>query len=247
MVIDVFIFVSIKWDRESNICDTVSECCGVSEGFEGSFSPLVVWTRKVKCREVASGGPEMESKPGLPPLLQVLLSFTPHSVFSSSCAALGKSLTFSGFLFPLCKENKLNLISPQRSIPFGILGFWMFGNTGKGRKGPMSKEASVHFPSPRNSGLGSCSQLFLYWSYWTLNPACVCVFSCWDHWSHWSKEGCNHCSMPGACLHSQTVFLFSKDESRIKAVVMDVKPVDFREYGRRLIMNIRKNALIWED
>ncbi|ELV11146.1 Replication protein A 70 kDa DNA-binding subunit [Tupaia chinensis] len=40
----------------------------------------------------------------------------------------------------------------------------------------------------------------------------------------------------------QTAFLFSKDESRIKATVMDVKPVDYREYGRRLIMNIRKNA-----
>ncbi|KAF1565655.1 UNVERIFIED_CONTAM: Replication protein A 70 kDa DNA-binding subunit, partial [Eudyptes pachyrhynchus] len=31
------------------------------------------------------------------------------------------------------------------------------------------------------------------------------------------------------------------DESRIKATVMDVKPVDFRDYGRRLIANIRKN------
>lgn len=34
------------------------------------------------------------------------------------------------------------------------------------------------------------------------------------------------------------------DESRIKATVMDVKPVDYREYGRRLIMNIRRNALM---
>ncbi|XP_032702569.1 replication protein A 70 kDa DNA-binding subunit isoform X2 [Lontra canadensis] len=34
------------------------------------------------------------------------------------------------------------------------------------------------------------------------------------------------------------------DESRIKATVMDVKPVDYKEYGRRLIMNIRKNALM---
>uniref|UniRef100_A0A8C5K1B2 Replication protein A subunit n=1 Tax=Jaculus jaculus TaxID=51337 RepID=A0A8C5K1B2_JACJA len=32
------------------------------------------------------------------------------------------------------------------------------------------------------------------------------------------------------------------DESRIKATVMDVKPVDYRDYGRRLIQNIRKNA-----
>lgn len=32
------------------------------------------------------------------------------------------------------------------------------------------------------------------------------------------------------------------DESRIKATVMDVKPVDYRDYGRRLIMNIRRNA-----
>lgn len=34
------------------------------------------------------------------------------------------------------------------------------------------------------------------------------------------------------------------DESRIKANVTDVKPVDYREYGRRLIMNIRKNAVM---
>lgn len=34
------------------------------------------------------------------------------------------------------------------------------------------------------------------------------------------------------------------DESRIKATVMDVKPVDYREYGRRLITNIRKNAVM---
>ncbi|KAM5215481.1 replication protein A 70 kDa DNA-binding subunit [Hipposideros larvatus] len=32
------------------------------------------------------------------------------------------------------------------------------------------------------------------------------------------------------------------DESRIKATVMDVKPVDYREFGKRLIMNIRRNA-----
>uniref|UniRef100_G3UMM4 Replication protein A subunit n=1 Tax=Loxodonta africana TaxID=9785 RepID=G3UMM4_LOXAF len=32
------------------------------------------------------------------------------------------------------------------------------------------------------------------------------------------------------------------DESRIKASVVDVKPVDYREYGRRLIVSIRKNA-----
>lgn len=42
--------------------------------------------------------------------------------------------------------------------------------------------------------------------------------------------------------HSQTAFPISKDESRIKATVMDVKPVDYRDYGRRLIMNIRRNA-----
>ncbi|KAM4842902.1 replication protein A 70 kDa DNA-binding subunit [Thomomys bottae] len=34
------------------------------------------------------------------------------------------------------------------------------------------------------------------------------------------------------------------DESRIKATVMDVKPVDYREYGRRLVTLIRKNALL---
>ncbi|XP_044142942.1 replication protein A 70 kDa DNA-binding subunit [Bufo gargarizans] len=32
------------------------------------------------------------------------------------------------------------------------------------------------------------------------------------------------------------------DESRIKATAMDVKPVDYKEYSRRLIMNIRKLA-----
>lgn len=31
------------------------------------------------------------------------------------------------------------------------------------------------------------------------------------------------------------------DESRIKATVIDVKPVDYRDYSKRLIMNIRKN------
>ncbi|XP_048221409.1 replication protein A 70 kDa DNA-binding subunit [Perognathus longimembris pacificus] len=34
------------------------------------------------------------------------------------------------------------------------------------------------------------------------------------------------------------------DESRIKATVMDVKPMDYREYGRRLVTLIRKNALL---
>ncbi|KAF6299555.1 replication protein A1 [Rhinolophus ferrumequinum] len=34
------------------------------------------------------------------------------------------------------------------------------------------------------------------------------------------------------------------DESRIKATVMDVKPVDYREYGKRLIMGIRRNAVM---
>lgn len=48
--------------------------------------------------------------------------------------------------------------------------------------------------------------------------------------------------MPWASLCSQTAFLFAKDESRIKATVMDVKPVDYREYCRRLIMNIRRHA-----
>jgi len=33
------------------------------------------------------------------------------------------------------------------------------------------------------------------------------------------------------------------DESRIKATVMDVKPVDHKEYSKRLIMNIRKLAV----
>lgn len=32
------------------------------------------------------------------------------------------------------------------------------------------------------------------------------------------------------------------DESRVKATVMKVKPVDHREYSRRLISNIRKMA-----
>lgn len=33
-----------------------------------------------------------------------------------------------------------------------------------------------------------------------------------------------------------------QDESRIKATVMDVKPVDHKEYSKRLIVNIRKMA-----
>nr|XP_029501490.1 replication protein A 70 kDa DNA-binding subunit-like [Oncorhynchus nerka] len=32
------------------------------------------------------------------------------------------------------------------------------------------------------------------------------------------------------------------DESRVKAMVMEVKPVDHREYSRRLISNIRNMA-----
>ena len=32
------------------------------------------------------------------------------------------------------------------------------------------------------------------------------------------------------------------DESPIKATVMDMKPMDYREYGRRLVMNIRRKA-----
>ena len=32
------------------------------------------------------------------------------------------------------------------------------------------------------------------------------------------------------------------DESPIKATVVDVKPVDYREYGRRLVMNIRRKV-----
>lgn len=34
------------------------------------------------------------------------------------------------------------------------------------------------------------------------------------------------------------------DESRIKATVMDAKPVDYKEYARRLITNIRRNAVM---
>ncbi|KAB0374821.1 hypothetical protein FD755_013313, partial [Muntiacus reevesi] len=37
------------------------------------------------------------------------------------------------------------------------------------------------------------------------------------------------------------------DESRIKAMVVDVKPVDHRGYGRRLVVNIRRNAAMWEE
>uniref|UniRef100_A0A8V5GS17 Replication protein A subunit n=1 Tax=Melopsittacus undulatus TaxID=13146 RepID=A0A8V5GS17_MELUD len=35
------------------------------------------------------------------------------------------------------------------------------------------------------------------------------------------------------------------DESRIKATAMDVKPVNYRDYCKRLIANIRKNAQLW--
>lgn len=42
-------------------------------------------------------------------------------------------------------------------------------------------------------------------------------------------------------------FLPPKDESRLKATAMDVKPVNQKEYSKRLIMNIRKTAaqLAW--
>lgn len=40
-----------------------------------------------------------------------------------------------------------------------------------------------------------------------------------------------------------TFLLFvCQDESRIKATVMDVKPVDHSEYSKRLIINIQKLA-----
>lgn len=38
------------------------------------------------------------------------------------------------------------------------------------------------------------------------------------------------------------VWFVVQDESRIKATVMEVKPVDHKDYSKRLIMNIRKLA-----
>lgn len=38
------------------------------------------------------------------------------------------------------------------------------------------------------------------------------------------------------------VWFVVQDESRIKATVMEVKPVDHKDYSQRLIMNIRKLA-----
>lgn len=55
----------------------------------------------------------------VPLLCHRCFSFTPHSAFRTMCVALGKWLAFSGFLFPLYKENTLNLASPRRSIPCG--------------------------------------------------------------------------------------------------------------------------------
>lgn len=37
-------------------------------------------------------------------------------------------------------------------------------------------------------------------------------------------------------------FSFQRMRVWIKATVVDVKPVDYKEYGRRLVMNIRRNA-----
>lgn len=37
----------------------------------------------------------------------------------------------------------------------------------------------------------------------------------------------------------------SQDESRIKATAMDVKPVNYRDYCKRLIASIRRNAQLW--
>lgn len=34
----------------------------------------------------------------------------------------------------------------------------------------------------------------------------------------------------------------SQDESRIKATAVDIKPVNYREYSKRLIASIRRNA-----
>lgn len=36
--------------------------------------------------------------------------------------------------------------------------------------------------------------------------------------------------------------VFVQDESRIKVTVVEAKPVDHKEYSKRLIMNIRKHA-----
>lgn len=49
--------------------------------------------------------------------------------------------------------------------------------------------------------------------------------------------------MPGV-LHVllHTNISLSQDESRIKATATDVKPVNYREYSKRLIANIRRNA-----
>lgn len=45
---------------------------------------------------------------------------------------------------------------------------------------------------------------------------------------------------------AHVVFWFVvQDESRIKATVMEVKPVDHKDYSKRLIMNIRKLAAQW--
>lgn len=59
--------------------------------------------------------------------------------------------------------------------------------------------------------------------------------------SYWGRRMLE--SMPGVLhvlLHTKISLL--QDESRIKATAMDVKPVNYREYSKRLIANIRRNA-----
>ncbi|XP_046892266.1 LOW QUALITY PROTEIN: replication protein A 70 kDa DNA-binding subunit [Hypomesus transpacificus] len=56
------------------------------------------------------------------------------------------------------------------------------------------------------------------------------------------EEAFNQANFQTFVFRSRVKMETYNDESRIKATVMDVKPVDHREYSKRLIMNIRKSA-----
>ncbi|XP_062329579.1 replication protein A 70 kDa DNA-binding subunit [Osmerus eperlanus] len=56
------------------------------------------------------------------------------------------------------------------------------------------------------------------------------------------EEAFNQANFQTFVFRSRVKMETYNDESRIKATVMDVKPVDHREYSKRLIMNIRKFA-----
>lgn len=162
-----------------SVFDPVSEWSGVQEGFGGSFSPFLVRTGKVRCREAASPRAEMGPKPDRRPLPQAL-SCSPHSACRTSCGF--RQLTCLLWVLISPSTKRINWSDkPSKVYP---VGFWV--SECWEHEGRMDERACAEgrlLSSPRNSGLGS-QDFFLYWNDWPLSPAWVCVFSCWDHWNH---------------------------------------------------------------